>query len=165
MTTQTAALEIVALTPAFAAVAAALHQTGFEDCWDETAICDLMAVPGAFGLLAFVPKGRQFNGETVVDDRPLGFVLVQTVLDEAEINTIVVDAKARRHGVGNVLMQGVFARLQNQASTRLLLEVACDNAAAIALYGKLGFVEIGRRRGYYRRKEGPAVDALVMERV
>ncbi|RCK53898.1 hypothetical protein TH25_00540 [Thalassospira profundimaris] len=165
MTTQTAAFEIVELTPAYAAVAAALHQTGFEECWDETAICDLLAVPGAFGLLAFVPQGNLFKGETIVSDMPLGFVLVQTVLDEAEINTIVVDAKARRHGVGNVLMQGVFARLQNQASTRLLLEVAIDNAAAIALYRKLGFAEIGRRRGYYRRKDRPAVDALVMERV
>ncbi len=165
MTTETSAPEIVALTPAFAAVAAALHQTGFDDCWDESAICDLLSVPGAFGLLAFVPEGRQFNGEIVAADMPLGFVLVQTVLDEAEINTIVVDAKARRLGVGRLLMQGVLAQLQNHACIRLLLEVACDNAVAIALYGKLGFVEIGRRRGYYRRKDGPPVDALVMERV
>lgn len=165
MTTDASGIEIVALTPAFAGVAAALHQTGFDDCWDESAICDLLAVPGAFGLLAFVPAGTEFDAEIAAGDIPLGFVLVQTVLDEAEINTIVVDGKARRHGVGRLLMQSVFAQLQNRASARLLLEVACDNDAAIGLYTGLGFTEIGRRRGYYHRKDGPAVDALVMERV
>ncbi|OSQ40346.1 GNAT family N-acetyltransferase [Thalassospira mesophila] len=166
---ETARIEVIALTPAFAPVAAALHQTGFDDCWDENAICDLLNVPGAFGLLAFVPGSghddRDGDGTATVDDIPLGFVLVQTVVGEAEINTIVVGPAARRRGVGNILMENVFSHLQKQGVERLLLEVACDNEAAIALYRKSGFAEIGRRRGYYRRNGGPAMDALVMERV
>ena len=43
---------------------------------------------------------------------------------------------------------------------RLFLEVAEDNAAALALYKGMGFQEIGRRKKYYHRPDGPAVDAL-----
>jgi len=161
----TAQVDVIALTPAFAPVAAALHQTGFDECWDENALCDLLAVPGAFGLLAFTPGLDQQGDGVLEDDIPLGFVLVQTVLDEAEINTIVVGPQARRRGVGQALMENVLLYLQKQGVNRLLLEVACDNEAAIALYRKLGFAEIGRRREYYRRKAGPRVDALVMERL
>jgi [ribosomal protein S18]-alanine N-acetyltransferase len=42
------------------------------------------------------------------------------------------------------------------------LEVAEDNAAAIGLYKKNGFVETGRRKGYYERPGANAVDALVL---
>jgi ribosomal-protein-alanine N-acetyltransferase len=42
---------------------------------------------------------------------------------------------------------------------RMLLELAATNGPAVQLYRSAGFVEISRRRGYYR----PGVDALVME--
>jgi ribosomal-protein-alanine N-acetyltransferase len=43
------------------------------------------------------------------------------------------------------------------------LEVADDNAAARALYRKLGYEEAGRRHAYYVG-EGGSVDAIVMRR-
>lgn len=153
-------IELVALTAAFAPVAAALHRQGFEDSWDEKAIARLLDVPGAFGILAFEPGDRAENR----DDLPLGFVLIQTVLDEAEINTIVVARDARHCGVAKKLLSAVFDRLGDDGIGRLLLEVAEDNASAIALYRRCGFSEIGRRKKYYRRKSGREVDALVMER-
>ncbi len=39
------------------------------------------------------------------------------------------------------------------------LEVRAGSAGAIALYAGLGFVEVGRRVGYYER---PSEDAVVM---
>ena len=44
------------------------------------------------------------------------------------------------------------------------LEVAEDNAAARALYAKLGYEEAGRRHAYYRGRRAAAVDAIVMRR-
>jgi ribosomal-protein-alanine N-acetyltransferase len=44
------------------------------------------------------------------------------------------------------------------------LEVAADNAPALALYQRAGFETVGRRRGYYARIEGPAQDAVLMRR-
>ncbi|MDG4718691.1 MULTISPECIES: GNAT family N-acetyltransferase [Thalassospira] len=153
-------IELVALTAAFAPVAAALHAQGFEDNWDEDAITRLLDVPGAFGILAFEPGDAAQNR----DDVPLGFVMIQTVLDEAEINTIVVAREARQCGVATKLLSAVFDRLGDTGVGRLLLEVAEDNESAIALYRQRGFSFIGRRKKYYRRKSGREVDALVMER-
>jgi len=45
----------------------------------------------------------------------------------------------------------------------MVLEVAVDNAAAIALYEAAGFTVKGRRRRYYRRTDGN-VDAIIMRR-
>lgn len=153
-------IELVPLTAAFASVAEQLHAQGFEDCWDADAIIRLLDVPGAFGILAYAPGNEAENR----DDMPLGFVLIQTMLDEAEINTIVVAREARQCGVARKLLAGVVDRLGDNGVGRLLLEVAEDNAPAIALYQQCGFTDIGRRKRYYRRKSGREVDALVMER-
>ena len=50
----------------------------------------------------------------------------------------------------------------SQGATRMALEVAVDNAPAIALYRALGFVTVGRRKGYYARAGGGAIDAAIM---
>jgi ribosomal-protein-alanine N-acetyltransferase len=51
----------------------------------------------------------------------------------------------------------------SRGSARLILEVAADNAAALALYRAAGFTEIGRRADYYHRADG-RMTALVMAR-
>jgi len=154
-------IEVVPLTAAFASVASSLHAKGFDDAWDSDAIIRLLDVPGAFGILAYRPGDTSKNAE----DQPLGFVLVQAVLDEAEINTITVAPDARRMGVGRALLKAVEERLQQADVNRILLEVAVDNDAAIALYQQHGFAEVGRRKGYYARQGGDKIDALVLERL
>lgn len=153
-------IEIVPLTAAFCAVASVLHTDGFEDHWSEDEMIALLDVPGAFGFLAFAPGNKAENQL----DMPLGFIQMQTVLDEAEINTIVVTKQARKCGVARKLLSATFDLLRETGIGRVLLEVADDNTSAIALYRHSGFVEIGRRKQYYRRKSGRSVDALVMER-
>ncbi len=155
-------IEIVPLTAAFCPVASALHAQGFEDHdhWSADEMVALLDVPGAFGFLAFAP-GNEVENRL---DTPLGFIQMQAVLDEAEINTIVVAKEARKRGVARKLLFTVFERLRETGVGRVLLEVAEDNAPAIALYRHCGFAEIGRRKKYYRRKSGREVDALVMER-
>jgi len=152
---------LVPLTAAFAPLASALHAKGFDDAWDADAIIRLLDVPGAFGILAYRPGDTSKNAK----DQPLGFVLMQTVLDEAEINTITVAPDARRMGVGRALLDAVKERLESAGVTRILLEVAVDNDGAIALYRQNGFSEIGRRKGYYTRADNLKVDALVLERL
>jgi ribosomal-protein-alanine N-acetyltransferase len=50
------------------------------------------------------------------------------------------------------------------AADRLLLEVREDNAGAIAFYESQGFVEIARRRLYYRDGATAVVLSLGLER-
>jgi ribosomal-protein-alanine N-acetyltransferase len=60
-----------------------------------------------------------------------------------------------------VTSAGVAALVRG--ATSMHLEVAEDNAAARALYVKLGYEEAGRRHAYYGGEGGP-VDAIVMRR-
>ena len=57
-------------------------------------------------------------------------------------------------------MEALIRSLKRAEISRLFLEVAADNEAAKALYAKLGFKEIGRRKGYYQRTAGPPQDAI-----
>ena len=59
------------------------------------------------------------------------------------------------------MIEGLIRASRRGEARKVFLEVAEDNAAARALYAKLGFQEIGRRRAYYKRPGG-AVDALTL---
>lgn len=81
----------------------------------------------------------------------------------AEIGIAVHDAHAGR-GVGTALLAAAITCAdQSLGLRRLELRVFVDNAAAIALYRKFGFVEEGRSRGYAMR-DGVLADALHMAR-
>ncbi|MFP8966600.1 ribosomal protein S18-alanine N-acetyltransferase [Pokkaliibacter sp. CJK22405] len=97
------------------------------------------------------------------EERMLGHVVISQVLDEAEILTIAVEPAAQGRGIGSAMLKQVIARLREQHMARLMLEVRSGNHAALALYRKWGFVEDGRRKGYYPGEDGgPAEDALLM---
>ncbi|MDT8856573.1 GNAT family N-acetyltransferase [Paracoccaceae bacterium Fryx2] len=93
-----------------------------------------------------------------------GFLLGRAVMDEAEVLTLAVASVARRQGFGARLVAGFLAQAAARGAGRAFLEVAADNAAAIALYARLGFVQAGRRRRYFRTPAGDSVDALVLAR-
>ena len=93
-----------------------------------------------------------------------GFAIGQTVLDEAELLTLAVDPDHRRRGIGLRLMRDFAEVARARGADRILLEVAADNAAGLALYHATGFAEIGRRAGYYRAADGQRQDAIVMEK-
>ncbi len=90
----------------------------------------------------------------------VGFVMGQLAADEAEILSIGVAKDWQRKGIGRRLVDGLARAVARAEVKRVFLEVAADNAAALALYSRLGFTETGRRKGYYERKGKPPVDAL-----
>ena len=139
------------LGPLDLAVAAAVHTGCFESAWNEAAMAEILAMPGSFGALA------------LVGNQPVGLVIVLAVATEAEILTLAVLPKFRRRGMASRLLAWVVDRLSGSGSQRLLLEVAEDNVAARALYGKLGFAQVGHRPSYYRRLAGTAA-AIVLAR-
>jgi len=148
-----ASLTIVPAGSPHAALLAALHAPAFPpEPWDETALARLLALPGVFARLA------------LAGDEPVGFVLARVAVDEAEILTLAVLPGRRRRGAGRALVTAVAAAARAAGGTRLYLEVAADNAAALALYRGQGFAEVGRRRGYYVRAGAAPVDALVLAR-
>jgi ribosomal-protein-alanine N-acetyltransferase len=93
-----------------------------------------------------------------------GFAMLRHLGEDAELITIAVDKKWRSKGIGVALMRALFDDLLMSPARRLLLEVATDNTAALRLYGKMGFLKIGERKGYYPRLDGTPATAIVMAR-
>lgn len=105
-----------------------------------------------------------FPGTFTVGDGT-GFALGRVVLDEAELLTLAVDPGLRRQGLGRACLAGFEARAHALGAALAHLEVAESNAAAVALYTASGWTEAGRRRGYYRTREGGSDDALVYRKI
>ncbi|MDG3137214.1 ribosomal protein S18-alanine N-acetyltransferase [Streptococcus suis] len=86
----------------------------------------------------------------------VGFLAVQTVLDEMEILQIAVRADFQRLGIASQLMSAVM-----DWEGDIFLEVRESNSAAQALYTRQHFTKIGKRKDYYRH---PVEDAVLMKR-
>ena len=80
---------------------------------------------------------------------PLGFVLVWRAADELHVIDVAVEPESRRLGIARLLLEQVMADGRASGATVVLLEVRQSNAAALALYGALGFIRTSVRRAYY----------------
>jgi len=84
--------------------------------------------------------------------------------DEAHIVTLATHPDWRQRKLGAWLLINMLQRARADGARHATLEVRAGNRAAQALYKKLGFVEVGRRKGYYppTRLFGRAEDALLL---
>lgn len=136
-----------------AAVISLLHAECFDEAhWDERAVTEILALPGAYGFIA------------LEHEAPAGFVLARVAADECEILSLGVRRASRRSGLGRELLRAALNVANASKARAVYLEVAEDNAAARRLYEVEGFSAAGRRRGYYRRAESPQTAALMLSR-
>ncbi len=96
------------------------------------------------------------------DDR--AFALLRVTLDEAEVLTIATDPAHRRQGLARAALAQGESVAGAKGATAVFLEVAEDNQAARALYAQAGYVQVGRRPGYYLPKDAAPVAALVLRK-
>ena len=129
---------------------ASCHATLFPEPWTAAAFQQFLSDPGSVALVARYGSPQQ----------TVGFIVGQLAADEAEILTFGVARQWQRRGIGRRLIEGLQRGAARGGATRLHLEVAEDNLPALVLYSRLGFKDIGRRKDYYKRADGPAVDAL-----
>ncbi len=94
----------------------------------------------------------------------VGFVVMSAVVDEGSIHNIAVHPGHRKLGIGSALMAAAVTAMRRDGLHRCLLEVRESNAAARALYRRLGFRVDGRRPNYYPNETGRE-DALLMSLV
>ncbi len=131
-----------------------LYARSFDEPYARPALESLIDSPGAWAAIAWRdgPAGRQ----------GVGFIIARMVAGEGEILSLGVPVPARRRGVGRALLTDALYRLALSGADDVFLEVGEDNPGAVALYRGLGFRQVGRRRGYYLRKNGRRVSALIM---
>ena len=137
------------MNPAHVAQIAELEKICFSDPWSERSIASELDNQLAFWLVAV-------EGESVA-----GYIGSQTVIDETDMMNVAVHPDFRRKGIAEALVNTLVNNLKKMGSRCLTLEVRASNAPAIALYEKLGFAEIGRRKNYYRN---PREDALILRK-
>ena len=128
---------------------AELEKICFADPWSEKSVASELENPLSYWLVA------------LDEDRVVGYVGSQTVLGETDMMNVAVRPEYRRQGIAEALILALIGQLRRRQSHCLTLEVRDSNTSARALYGKLGFLEIGRRRNYYRN---PREDALILRK-
>ena len=92
------------------------------------------------------------------------FVLGRFVLGELEILTFACAPLDRRQGYASALLLRLLAMVSREGGHSAFLEVAADNLAAIALYNKFAFEQVGCRTNYYKRRDGTRCDALTLRK-
>ncbi len=100
-----------------------------------------------------------------LDGAMVGYAVLMPLLDEANLLTIGIATEHQRRGLGEELLRSMMTLARDAGIRKMFLEVRPSNSAALALYRKCGFSEIGLRRAYYPADNNGREDAIVMERL
>lgn len=134
-------MTVRAATPADLHALIALEQEcEGADAWSEALLSG--------GLSGTLPTVHYLVAEG--DAGVVGYAVLSCVDDIAELQRIGVTGTHRRAGVASRLLDEALVLSRREGAQRLLLEVREENSAALAMYAGRGFVEIDRRRRYYR---------------
>ena len=131
---------------------AKLHAESFRRGWSEDEIEQLLTDRSVVAHRAMI--GSNFAG----------FIMSRMAADEAEILTVAVTSNYRGRSVAHGLLRYHLGRLMALRVRTIFLEVEEGNEPALRLYRRAGFVEVGRREGYYPKGGGKAAGALVLRR-
>ena len=93
----------------------------------------------------------------------IGYGIMQVVARESHILNLCVHPAYHRQGFGRALLARLLDLARDHRADTVLLEVRPTNEAAIALYTRVGFNEVGVRRSYYPGHKGKE-DALILAR-
>lgn len=142
--------QIVPMTAAHLDAVADLEKICFpEDPWSRRIFEETLSNENTTSLLALAEDGSV-----------LGYLVFTAVLDEGDVDNIAVAPEARRQGVASALLEAFRRYGREHGLASLFLEVRPSNTGAAALYEKLGYREVGRRKNYYL---DPKEDAIMMK--
>lgn len=126
-----------------------MERAYLDSPWSETVLLNTLRNPDTVMVVA------EDNIGTAI-----GYGSFSKVIDEAHINNICVDSKARRKGAGGIILRRIERIAVERGCEKILLEVAADNLEAIGLYKKFGYKELYVRPKYYNGIK----DAVVMRK-
>lgn len=127
----------------------AAFDPAFGEAWTSGQCLGMLSITGSELLVA------RRNGTLV------GFALFRTVFEESELLLIATHPDAQRLGVGASLAKAVIDQAANRGAKMVFLEVRQGNPA-LALYLRVGFLQVGQRENYYRGKSGDYFNALTL---
>ncbi|AMV72629.1 ribosomal protein S18-alanine N-acetyltransferase [Desulfuromonas carbonis] len=126
----------------------AVEQSCYSQPWSEVQFRDELGTPHAHLDLL------------LIDGDLAGYHCWWLLCGELHVLNLATAPCFRRRGVAAALLEEALRQGAAVGMERALLEVRAGNDGAIRLYRRFGFVESGRRKGYYPDGE----DALLMEK-
>ena len=123
----------------------------YSDPWPDTAFASLPGNKRVFFAVAERGPGRQVAG----------YVVAWYVMDEGELANLAVVPGLHGQGIGSALLDATLRDAIARNVSQMYLEVRESNIRARRLYESRGFLEVTRRKGYYR---SPVEDALILRR-
>jgi len=136
--------------PALCRLDARCFSGGF---WSEKSFLEELSSP--------LERGELLVAEA--EELVAGAGCLRQVLDEGSITYLGVDPLYRRSGIAKLLVCKMLLSAVERQISSVTLEVSEENAGALGLYTRLGFVECGRRRNYYRGKLAAVIMSCVLE--
>lgn len=108
------------------------------------------------------PASRCWVAE--IDGRVVGMIVTWLFVDEAHIATIATHPDYRRQGIARKLLIYTLESAMREGALSSFLEVRESNFPAQEMYRKFGYVEVGRRKRYYRDNDEDAI-LMNLERI
>ena len=112
-------------------------------------------------LLGEIRRDDSFFALAAENATVFGFVILRNMADEGELLQIAVGKAHRRRGIADLLMKAALFHSEESSQSAIYLEVRESGEAAINLYKKHGFRQIGSRKNYYSQ---PIENAIMMAR-
>ena len=126
-----------------------IEKRSFVAPWSKGLFRETLSFPLSFNLVI----------RKKVDNKVAGYANFYVIGDEVQVLNIAVAPESRKEGYATRLLRYAIGALGGHGGKEFFLEVREGNTDAIRLYGKLGFMKVGRRKKYYRETNE---DALVM---
>lgn len=138
------------MLPKDASVISELEKRLFGTCTDEASYRKMCTYEGNIYMAA------EDNGKVIA------YCAITALYETADLCNIAVKEEYRRCHIAEKLLEKCVITCKARGVTRILLEARESNAPAVNLYKKMGFMEIGRRKNYYKE---PCEDAVIMEKM
>lgn len=139
------------LGPADLEEIAAIERSSFPDPWEAAFFLDCLRQGCVCRVLE---KGGRIDAYGVLFLRGRW----------AHLLNLCVRLECQGRGLGRRMLVHMLEQARLRHADTIFLDVRISNAVAINLYRSEGFVEVGRRKDYYRKKPGGREDALVLAR-
>ena len=137
-----------------------LHRGCFEEAWSRSDLAHLLAMPGGFGLIARLLRGRARRASTpcaASASRCAGWSATR-----ASCSRSAWRPRYRRRGVAGNLLRASMERCRAIGARQMFLEVAVDNVGAQQLYAAHGFERVGMRPTTTSAPNGDRMAAYTM---
>lgn len=135
-------IDLKPLTAALLPAAVDLDQRCFGGLWTLDGYQRELDSPNS-DLLVLQPLPQDNDAQL------MGLGCLWAILEEAHITVLAIHPNYQRLGLGQAMLYGLLIHAQRRGLEWATLEVRASNQAALSLYQKFGFTEVGRRRRYY----------------